>query len=277
MKVFKVLQLKVGHDRSTRYDIGQYEICSRNRTGESGTKEVILYLSRMNSMSKPHSNLEGLPGNLAAFIDHTLLHPTALEDDFQTLCEEAVFHAFKAVCVPGAFVGMAATALQGSGVDVATVIGFPLGTTSTRAKCNEAGEAFREGAKELDVVMNPTWMRSGNLRAVASELSELRETVPDACLKLILETCYLTDPQKQLACQMAVEAGWDFVKTSTGFGSGGATLEDVRLMKKVVGDQLGVKASGGIRDLETALSFLRAGATRLGTSSGVALIKAARH
>ena len=220
-------------------------------------------------------NQEGLPGNIAAYIDHTLLHPTALEADFIRICEEAITHGFKAVCIPGAFVKSAAGVLSGSEIGLATVIGFPLGTSSTPSKCCEAETAYAEGARELDVVMNPSWIRSGNLSAIAGELSELRKTVPGACLKLILETCYLTDDQKREACKLATDAEWDFVKTSTGFGSGGATLEDVKLMRQSVGARLKVKASGGIRDLQTAMSFIEAGAARLGTSSGIALIKAA--
>ncbi len=219
--------------------------------------------------------LEGLPGNIAAYIDHTLLHPTALEKDFIRICEEAITHRFKAVCIPGAFVTSAAGVLSGSEIGLATVIGFPLGTSTTQSKCHEAEIAYADGAGELDVVMNPSRMRSGNLQAIAKELSELRKTVPRACLKLILETCYLTDDQKREACKLATDAGWDFVKTSTGFGSGGATLEDVKLMRQASGAEMKIKASGGIRDLETAMSFIEAGASRLGTSSGIALVRAA--
>ena len=256
---------------SSGYDIRQYEIPG------IAWKGGILYLARMNASKDPRIPSGEEPQDMAAFIDHTLLHPTALEKDIRTLCEEAIAHGFKAVCIPGAFVPTAAQLLSDTGVHVATVIGFPLGTASTRAKCCEAEIAFQAGATELDMVLNPTWMRSGNLTEVAAELSEVRKAVPAACLKLILETCYLTDAQKRAACEIALEAQWDYVKTSTGFGSGGATLEDVRLMKEVVGERMGIKASGGIRDLDAALSFLSAGATRLGTSSGIAIVEAARH
>lgn len=213
---------------------------------------------------------------LASYIDHTLLSPTATEADIVRLCREALQHNFRAVCVNGCHLETAREVLQGSGVSLAAVVGFPLGAMATAAKLCEAGACLLAGADELDMVLNLGWLKAGNHRAVASELRAVREAAPDATLKLILETCFLEEAEKTTACQLALEAGWDFLKTSTGFGRGGATLEDVRLMKRLAAGRMQVKASGGIRDLEAALAFIDAGADRLGTSSGLALMEAVK-
>lgn len=223
--------------------------------------------------SREHSRLAK---KLASSIDHTLLRPTALKEEILETCKEAIAHGFKAVCIPGAYVKTAADALSGSGALLATVVGFPLGTTSTRAKCCETEASLQDGAQELDVVLNPSWILGGRHTAIARELTQLRSIASGACLKLILETCNLQDTHITTACQLARDAGWDFVKTSTGFGTAGATLEDVALMRQAVGAQMGIKASGGIRTLEEALRFLQAGATRIGTSSGVGILMAAQ-
>ncbi len=210
--------------------------------------------------------------SLARYIDHTLLKPDATPAAISQLCKEALEVHFKAVCVSGAHVEAAVRMLENSPVAVACVVGFPLGSSSTAAKICEA-RAYRDsGAAELDVVLNIGWLKSGETARVAEELQALREAVPEVVLKLILETCYLTNAEKESACRMALTAKWDFVKTSTGFGTGGATLSDVRLMKRLAGDAMEVKASGGIRDRDTALAFIAAGATRIGTSSGLRIL-----
>jgi deoxyribose-phosphate aldolase len=210
---------------------------------------------------------------IARYIDHTQLHPAASLTDIHTLCQEALDFDFKAVCVPGSRLGIAREMVSDSGVRLAAVVGFPHGNASTEAKCCEATAYLQSGADELDIVVNLGWLKSGKLENVAEELKRLRAIAPDNVLKLILETCYLEEGEKVLACELARKAGWDFVKTSTGFGTGGATLSDVKLMKKTVGDTVQVKASGGIRDYQTALKFLEAGASRIGTSSGPAIAR----
>ena len=211
--------------------------------------------------------------SIANFIDHTLLSPTAEESDIHKLCQEARDYGFKAVCVAGSRLGLARELLSGSDVLLAAVVGFPHGNASTEAKTCEAVDYVNSGADELDVVLNTGWVRSGELGRVARELKQLRESASEKTLKLILETCYLGDDDKRNICRMALEAGWVFVKTSTGFGPAGATLADVRLMKDTVGNAMGIKASGGIRDFETARKYLEAGATRIGASSGPAILE----
>jgi deoxyribose-phosphate aldolase len=214
---------------------------------------------------------------LASYIDHTLLSPLATETGVEQLCREALQHRFRAVCVNGCHLVAAREMLRGSGVSLAAVVGFPLGAMATEAKVCEAEACLRAGADELDVVLNLGWLKAGNLNAVTTELKLLREAAGDAVLKLILETCYLEDAEKRTACRLALEAGGDFVKTSTGFGKAGATLADVRLMREAVGKKMQVKASGGIRSLDAALAFIDAGADRLGTSSGLALVEAYKN
>ncbi len=215
--------------------------------------------------------------SIAKYLDHTLLSPGAAEADIQNLCREAKDFGFKAVCVAGCHLETARELLSGSGVLLATVVGFPHGNTSTEAKCCEADAALQAGADELDVVLNVGWVKSGLYSRVSAELERLRATAPGTPLKLILETCYLEQEEKRRVCRMALEAGWDFVKTSTGFGTAGATLSDVQLMREEVGTAMEIKASGGIRDYETALQYLRAGATRIGTSSGPAIVQGEKH
>lgn len=215
--------------------------------------------------------------SIANYIDHTLLSPTATDSDIERLCQEAREARFKAVCVAGSRLERAAEFLSGSGILIAAVVGFPHGNASTAAKTCEAAAYVASGADELDVVLNTGWVRTGQLDKVGRELGQLRDSAPEKTLKLILETCYLEDKEKRQICRMAMEAGWDFVKTSTGYGPAGATLADVRLMKEVVGSTMGIKASGGIRDFETALKYLEAGATRIGTSSGPAILEGEKH
>lgn len=211
--------------------------------------------------------------NIANTIDHTLLKPDASQLAITLLCNDARSHGFAAVCINPFWVSHAARELTGTDVAVCTVVGFPLGSNTAQAKAFEATQAIQDGATEIDMVLN-----IGALKSKAFETVEMDiRAVVSACkgqalVKVILETCLLTDAEKVNACQIATTAGANFMKTSTGFSTGGATLEDVRLMAEAVGGRAKVKASGGIRDKETALAMIDAGASRLGTSSGVAII-----
>ncbi len=213
------------------------------------------------------------PEKIASSIDHTLLMADAGTRDIEKLCREAVENGFFGVCVHGSWVSFAHSLLSGSKVHVVSVAGFPLGASSTAAKCSEAGGALNSGAAEIDVVINIGRLIEGDVGYVARELSEIVRTAEGHTIKAIIETCMLTDEQKMLACRLAAESGAGFVKTSTGFGSGGATVADVKLLHACAGSSIAVKASGGIRDTDFALSLIEAGATRLGTSSGVAIVK----
>ncbi|NDV44112.1 deoxyribose-phosphate aldolase [Flagellimonas sediminis] len=211
--------------------------------------------------------------DLADHIDHTNLKATATMDDIQKLCDEAKTQGFYAVCVNGCHVSLAKKALENSKVKLAAVIGFPLGAMSTKTKVFEAKDCVLNGADEIDMVINIGWLKSKMYEAVGNEIQAIKLAIGDKILKVILETCYLTDAEKEKACSLSVEAGANFVKTSTGFGSGGATFEDVILMKRVVGNKAKIKASGGIKDKETALKYIELGVSRIGTSSGPTLLK----
>jgi deoxyribose-phosphate aldolase len=208
-------------------------------------------------------------------VDHTLLKPNATQEEVARLCEEARAHAFASVCVNPSYVPLAARLLKGSPVSVCTVVGFPLGSTTSTVKALEARDAIANGAGEIDMVIHVGALKSGNDAAVRDDIRAVREATRGKVLKVILETSLLTRDEKIRACRIAKEAGADFVKTSTGFGGGGASVEDVRLMRETVGPLMGVKASGGIRDRETARAMMAAGATRLGTSASVAIVTAA--
>lgn len=211
---------------------------------------------------------------MARYIDHTLLKPEATFDALAKLGAEAISYNFKAVCVNSANVAFLAAKLQGSDVAVCTVVGFPLGAMQTHAKAFEAQNAVADGATELDMVLNIGALKSGDLKTVADDIRTVRKAAENPIvLKVIIETCLLTEEEKIKACEITKDAGADFVKTSTGFAGGGATLEDVALMREVVGREMGVKASGGIKDWSTALTMIKAGATRLGTSSGVEIVE----
>lgn len=211
---------------------------------------------------------------VASLIDHTLLKPEATESDIGHLCTEAQQWGFASVCVNPCWVVSASNALRSSPVKVCTVIGFPLGANTTEIKLAEAGAALHQGALELDMVQNIGALRSEALDLVGQEIHELATLAHThaALLKVILETCLLSQEQKITACRLAVEAGADFVKTSTGFSSVGATVADIELMRRTVGPAVGVKASGGVRTLAAFRQMVAAGATRIGTSSGVAII-----
>ena len=210
---------------------------------------------------------------LNKYIDHTILKATASSSDVQKLCEEAIEHEFYSVCVNGCYVADAKQLLQGTDVKVAAVVGFPLGAMTTAAKVFEAKEAVENGASEIDMVINVAKLKDGEFDYVENEIRLIKEVIGDNVLKVIIETCYLTDEEKVKACELSLVAKADFVKTSTGFGTGGATYEDVKLMKSVVGDNAKVKASGGVRDKETAQKYVNLGAERLGTSSGIEIVK----
>lgn len=210
---------------------------------------------------------------LAKYIDHTLLKPNATEAEIIKLCEEAKKYGFASVCVNPSYVSLASKLLKGSSVKVCTVVGFPLGATSTFTKVMETRDAIANGANEIDMVINVGALKSKNYDLVKSDIARVVEAAAGNCVKVIIETALLTNEEKIKACELAKEAGADFVKTSTGFSSGGATVEDVELMRKVVGPNMGVKASGGIRDYQTAQQMIKAGATRIGASASVAIIK----
>ncbi|MFJ4285941.1 deoxyribose-phosphate aldolase [Paenarthrobacter nicotinovorans] len=221
------------------------------------------------------SNEAVAPANIASYIDHTLLKPEASEADILKVCAEAVEYRFKSVCVNPVWVKTVTKALRGSGVLTCSVIGFPLGATPTDVKSFEARGAVLDGANEIDMVINMASARANDKGALVDDIRAVAETVHagEAILKVIIETSMLTDEQKVIACEAAVEAGADFVKTSTGFNGGGATVEDVALMRNTVGPELGVKASGGVRSLADAQAMIAAGATRIGASSGIAIVK----
>jgi deoxyribose-phosphate aldolase len=210
---------------------------------------------------------------LAGMIDHTLLKPEATPAQIEQLCKEAVEHGFATVCVNGAWVQLAAGLVAGTGVGVAAVAGFPLGAGSSAAKACEAADEVRVGATEVDMVINVGALKAGDYALVEVDMTEVvRSAGQDAIVKVILETALLTDDEKVRACELAVAAGAAFVKTSTGFGPGGATVEDVALLRRTVGPDVGVKAAGGIRTREQAEAMVRAGASRLGASSSIQIV-----
>ena len=205
--------------------------------------------------------------DIAKYIDYTLLKATATPADIEKLCKEALEYGFYSVCVNSGYVPLAAEQLKGSKVNLCTVVGFPLGAMSTQAKLYETSVALSQGAQEIDMVLNVGLFLSGNVAKVLDEIALLKQETGDRVLKVIIETCYLNDDQKRLASQVCVDAGADCVKTSTGFGTGGATLADVQLIQEVVGDRAKIKASGGIRDKQTALQYISLGVDRIGASA----------
>ncbi len=209
--------------------------------------------------------------NIARVIDHTLLRPEARASEIERVCREGLEYGFASVCVGPAWVKLAASILEKSAVRTCTIVGFPLGTSTTRTKVFEAEDAITNGAEELDAVINVGALKSGELAFVENEIREISKA--GGLLKIIIETGLLSREEKVQACIVAREAGAHFVKTSTGFGPGGARAEDVSLMRETVGEEMGVKASGGIRSLKSAMEMLQAGATRIGTSTGVKIVK----
>jgi deoxyribose-phosphate aldolase len=213
------------------------------------------------------------PAALARYIDHTMLRPDAATSAFDKLCQEAVAHGFYSVCVNASRVPSVARKLQGTAVKVCSVVGFPLGAMTGRCKAFEAREAISDGAAEIDMVINIGLLKSGDLHGVEEDIRAVRRaTRATTVLKVIIETALLTQEEKVLACQIAKKAGADFVKTCTGFSGGGATVEDIALMRRIVGPDMGVKASGGIRTYKAAVALIQAGATRIGAQAGVAIV-----
>lgn len=209
---------------------------------------------------------------IASMIDHTLLKPEATEEQVMTLCKEAIQYSFASVCVNPTMVSKAATILEGSEVKVCTVIGFPLGATTTAVKAFETTDAINNGATEVDMVINIGKLKERNLEYVRNDIKAVVDAAKGKALsKVIIESCLLTDEEKVIACKLSVEAGADFVKTSTGFSTGGATAADIKLMRETVGPDIGVKASGGVRDREGAITMIENGATRIGASASIAI------
>ncbi|MEF2073992.1 deoxyribose-phosphate aldolase [Consotaella aegiceratis] len=215
------------------------------------------------------------PADLAGLIDHTLLKPEATPDQVRTLCAEAIQHRFCSVCVNPIYVSLVAGQLKGTGVKTCSVVGFPLGATPAASKAAETRQAVADGAEEIDMVIAVGLLKAGDTDAVKVDIAAVKEACGPALLKVIIETCLLTNAEKETACRLAQQAGADFVKTSTGFSTGGATVADIALMRRVVGPAMGVKASGGVRTFEDAKAMIEAGATRIGASAGVAMVTAA--
>ena len=211
--------------------------------------------------------------NYASMIDHTLLKAEATEAQIQKICDEAKKYVFASVCVNPTWVKYCAQALAGTEVKVCTVIGFPLGASTSAVKAFETKDAIANGAGEIDMVINIGALKDGNYDLVRNDIKAVVDAANGTLVKVIIETCLLTDEEKVKACELSVEAGADYVKTSTGFSTGGATAEDIALMRKTVGPDLGVKASGGVRSLEDMKLMIENGATRIGASSGVAIME----
>lgn len=226
----------------------------------------------------PENTLKLTASQMAQYIDHTVLKPEAGPAAFDRLCEEALKYGFKAVCVNSGQVAYVSQKLNGTPITVCSVVGFPLGAMHCDSKAFEAHKAVEDGARELDMVINVGALKSGDLKAVQEDILAVRRAAPPPILlKAIIETCLLTDAEKIKACELARDAGADFVKTSTGFSTGGATAADVALMRRTVGPTVGVKASGGIKHFETAGAMIAAGATRIGAGAGVAIISGAEE
>jgi deoxyribose-phosphate aldolase len=221
-----------------------------------------------------HGQADDVPGDLARYIDHTLLRPDASAAEIDTLCAEAKEHGFAAVCINPTWVRRAAENLRGTDVAVASVIGFPFGAATAEVKAHEARRAIRDGAREIDMVINIGELKSGMLDAVRADIAGVSDACHEsgAANKVIIETALLTDAEKVVACRLAQQAKADFVKTSTGYAKGGATVFDVALMRETVGPKMGVKAAGGIRTAEDVQDMIAAGATRIGASAGVKIV-----
>ena len=264
---------------------------SRDQLVELVTREVLSALAeRADILSNPHKlrevvangadrvayhgDAEDVPVDLAKYIDHTMLKPDVTKDEIDLLCDEALEYGFASVCINPFWVKRSAERLRGSDVKVCTVIGFPLGATTTQNKAMEARRALRDGAREVDMVINVGALKSGMNDAVRKDIEQVVDAAHEAgaICKVILETALLTDEEKVIASALAKQAKADYVKSSTGFGGGGATVYDVALMRETVGPDMGVKASGGVRTLEDAEDMIAAGATRIGASAGVQIV-----
>ena len=210
---------------------------------------------------------------LNKYIDHTLLKATATKNDIIKLCQEAKAHQFFSVCVNSCYVSLAKKELLGTDIKICSVIGFPLGAMSTNTKVQETKQALLDGADEIDMVLNIGFLKSKDFDAVSEDIEAVKKEMPNRTLKVILETCYLEDYEIIKASELAIKSGADFIKTSTGFGTGGATIKDITLMKGVIkNDATKIKASGGIRDTKTALEYINIGVDRIGTSNGITIV-----
>lgn len=210
---------------------------------------------------------------LNKFIDHTLLKANATSDQIDNLCKEAIENDFYSVCVNGSYVKRCLENLKNTNIKIAVVVGFPLGSVTTNTKVFEAKEAINLGADEIDMVINVSKLKDKDYGYVENEIREVKEAIGDKILKVIIETCYLSDEEKVIACKLSIKANADFVKTSTGFGTNCATYDDVKLIKNTVMNKIKIKASGGIKDKATAKKYIELGVERLGTSSGVNIVK----
>jgi len=211
--------------------------------------------------------------NIAKYIDHTILKPEATVEDVKKLCKEAREYDFASVCVNGCYANLVSTELTGSDVKTCVVVGFPLGAMTKEAKAFETSDAIKNGANEIDMVINVGALKDKNYTLLKEDIEAVVNAAKGkAIVKVIIETCLLTDEEKVKACEISKEAKADFVKTSTGFSNSGATKEDIALMRKTVGDDLGVKASGGVRDYKTAMEMINAGASRIGASASIAIV-----
>jgi len=223
--------------------------------------------------SSPAAVADLPPASLIKYIDHTLLKPEATREQVEKLCSEAIEYKFYSVCVNSTWVALCARRLRGTGVKVCAVVGFPLGAMDSRAKNLETRYAIENGADEIDMVINVGALKSGDLKTVEEDIRAVRRACRQTTiLKVIIECALLSDAEKVIACQLSKKAGADFVKTSTGFAASGAKVEDVALMRRTIGPQMGLKAAGGIRTYEDAVAMIRAGATRLGASAGIAIV-----
>lgn len=245
---------------------------------EKITREILAKLEKSGASvksdtPKKSSSTTITTHELAGYIDHTLLKPGATEKQFEQLCREALEYKFMSVCVNSSWVPYIAKKLRGSSVKVCSVVGFPLGEMDTRSKAFETRNAIANGAHEIDMVINTSALKSGNLKLVEEDIRAIKRACRSTTiLKVIIETSLLTDAEKVIACEISKKVGADFVKTSTGFTGDGATVEDVALMRRVVGPKIGVKASGGIRDYKKAVAMINAGATRIGAGGSVAIV-----
>jgi len=232
--------------------------------------------SKQGTANQSSSGQRISPAELAGYIDHTLLKPEAGIPQFAQLCDEAVKYKFKSVCVNSGWVSFVAKKLRGSGIKICSVIGFPLGEMDSRSKAFEARNAISNGADELDMVINIGALKSRNLKLVEEDIRAIKRACrSNTILKVIIETHLLTEDEKVLACEISKKADADFVKTCTGFLGGGATVEDIILMRRIVGPNIGVKASGGIKNFDQAVALINAGANRLGCGSSIAVITGA--
>lgn len=211
--------------------------------------------------------------NIASYIDHTLLKPIATFQDIEILCDEAKQYSFYAVCVNGCYTPFAKNLLQGTSVKLATVVGFPLGAHESGIKRQESVKAVEQGADEVDMVLNIGFLKSGKFSECEREITDIKKSIGNAVLKVIIETCYLTEEEKKTATKIVWNSGADFIKTSTGFGTAGATIEDIQLFSSILQGNVKIKASGGIKDVATAQKYIALGVSRLGTSSGVEIVK----